>query len=199
MKVQELDNSAYPECLMGTPVTGTVGRPERSDTLHLSTIYKDMEETMFQNRVRKGEVTEDELAWYGAGGFLWEHVYGMAHREALEREDLVRPGEMYLDGITGSPDLVDLINWRLIELKFRWMSAWKFDQLEKYFWLELVQVKGYCKMAGMNEAELWVFFVNGDYRPPRPNVRGNLLTFSDQEIDESWGVILQHARRKGWL
>jgi hypothetical protein len=87
----------------------------------------------------------------------------------------------------------------VVELKFRWMASWKFDQLEKYFWLEVTQVKGYCHMTGSTEAELWVFFVNGDYRPPRPTVRGVLLEFTEQELLESWQVILNHARRRGWL
>jgi hypothetical protein len=207
--VSELDNSPYPECIQG-PASET-GEGRSQGTLHLSAIYRDMEEQALLRkrlgditedellRKRSGDITEDDLSWYGAGGFLWEHVFSMAHREAIASHALVRPGEWELDGIVGSPDGIDTINWRVIETKFRWMSSNKFDQLEKYFWLELVQVKGYCKMIHTTEAELWVFFCNGDYRPPRPVVRGKLLEFNDQEIEESWRMIVGHAQRRGWL
>lgn len=144
-------------------------------------------------------MTEDELSWYGAGGFLWERVFSLVHAEAVVRGNLVRTDEWECDGIVGSPDAIRITDWRVVELKFRWMSSHKFDALEKWFFIELVQIKGYCKMVGTNVAELWVFFCNGDYKPPRPCVRGALLEFSDQEIEESWRTIVNHARRKGWL
>lgn len=195
MRVTELDNSPYPGCIQGTPPED--GMPRSTGTLHLSQIYRDMEQEALLRR--KSEMTGDELAWYGAAGYLWEHVFSMAHQAAVLDGRLVRPGEWECDGIVGSPDGIDTDQWRIVELKFRWMSSAKFDQLEKFFWLELVQVRGYCKMIGTREAELWVFFCNGDYRPPRPVVRGKLLEFNDQEIDESWAMITGHARRKGWL
>jgi hypothetical protein len=197
MRVTDLDTSAYPGCIAGTPTESHGTRT--LDTLHLSAIYRDMEAEALLDRGRNHDITPEELAWYGAGGFLWEHVFGMAHREAVERKDIVRPDELTLDGITGSPDGIDVVMWRVIELKFRWMSSAKFDQLEKWFWMEMVQVKGYCKLVGTREAELWVFFCNGDYRPPRPTVRAKLLEFNEQEIEESWAMIVSHARRKGWL
>jgi len=153
-------------------------------------------------RQREPDMTEEELQWYAAGGWLWERVFSGAYTESMieaEGPDLVRPEEWTLDGVTGSPDAIRLSVWRVVELKCRWMSANKLDQLEKHFFWELVQIRGYCKMVGATEAELWVFFVNGDYRPPRPKVRGLLLEFSRQEIDESWQMVLAHARRKGWL
>lgn len=192
MRVTDLDNSAYPSCITGTP---TESHAQRSTgNLHLSQIYRDMEQEA-QLR-KKSEMSQEELAWYGAAGYLWEHAFSMAYQNALS---MVRTDEWTLDGIAGSPDGLDRHKWRVIELKFRWMSSNKFDQLEKFFWLELVQIKGYCKMVGATEAELWVFFCNGDYRPPRPVVLGKLLTFNEQEIDESWTMIRNHAIRKGWL
>jgi hypothetical protein len=195
MHVTELDATGYPECIVGTPTESNAQRS--TGTLHLSTIYRDMEQEA-QLRKRK-DATPEELMWYAAGGFLWEHVFSMAYREAVAKGELVRPDEWTLDGITGSPDNIDVPRWRVIELKFRWMSAQKFDQLEKHFWMELVQIKGYCKLVGTLEAELWVFFCCGNWRPPVPMVRGVLLEFSEQEIEENWNMIRAHARRKGWL
>jgi hypothetical protein len=197
MRVTELDTSMYPGIITGTP---TESHGQRSTgTLHLSQVYRDMEETALVQRKR--EASEEELAWYAAGGYLWERVFAMAHTQAMQDADpdLIRTDEWECDGVVGSPDCVRLSTWTVVELKFRWMSSNKFDRLEKYFWLELVQVKGYCKMVGTREAELIVFFCNGDYRPPRPKVRGVGLEFSDQEIEESWQTIVNHARRRRWL
>lgn len=197
MQVTELDASAYPQCITGTP---TESNSERSTgTLHLSRIYRDIEATAIQQKKR--DVTEEELAWYAAGGYLWERAFSMAHVEALRDadHDLVRTDEWECDGIVGSPDAMRVSLWRVVELKFRWMSSGKLDQLEKYFWVELLQIRGYCKLTGATAAELWIFFCNGDYRPPRPIARGLLLEFGEQEIEETWGLIKKHAIRRGWL
>lgn len=195
MRVTELDPVDYPGCILGTPTES--GSTRSQGTLHLSTIYRDMEEQALL--ARKNEMGEDELSWYGAAGFLWEHVFSAAYVESIRQRNLVRPDEWECDGIVGSPDLIRVDDWTLIELKFRWMSSNKFDQLEKHFWLELVQIKGYCKMVGTWQAELHVFFCNGDYRPPRPRVRAVSLQFTEQEIEESWLVIKNHAKRRGML
>lgn len=197
MLVTELDTSQYPHCITGTP---TESHSKRSThTLHLSRIYRDLEEQALLKRHR--EAAPDELDWYAAGGYLWEREFSAMHADAVTdgNPDLVRPDEFEMDGITGSPDVIRVNEWRVVELKFRWMSAHKFDQLEKWFWTELVQVKGYCKLIGSQTAELVVFFVNGDYCPPRPMVRGVLLEFTEQEIEESWRMIKNHAQRRGWL
>lgn len=167
----------------------------RSPGLHLSQIILDMAETVSPRE----PISEQELHFYGAGGFIFERVWSAAHADAIACGDLVRPGEFERDGIIGSPDVLDFNIPRLIELKCRWMSARKFDHLEKYFFWELLQIKCYLAMIGWDEAELTVFFVAGDWRPPVPCVRSVLLNFTEQEIEESWSSVLNHARRRKWL
>lgn len=195
MRVTELEADQYPDCIVGTPTESGSGRSQ--DTLHLSTVYRDMFQVAIERK--DPDITEDELAWYAAGGWLWEQAFSLAFRESVVLGDLVRPDEWELDGIVGSPDMIRSSDWTLIELKCRWMSSYKLDQLEKYFWLTLVQIKSYCRMIGTDHAELHVFFVNGDYRPPMPKVRVLALEFSDRELVENWSMITNHARRRGWL
>jgi hypothetical protein len=195
MRVTELELPDYPQCITGTPTESGAGRS--TGTLHLSTIYRDMFETAIQSG--DSDITQDELAWYAAGGFIWEQAFSLAYREAVVGGDLARPDEWELDGIVGSPDVIRLSDWTLIELKCRWMSSWKLDALEKHFWLTLVQVKSYCLMVGTDHAELHVFFVNGDYRPPMPRVRGVALEFTQRELQENWDAVTGHAKRRGWL
>lgn len=196
MRVTELEPVDYPGCILGTP---TESNAERSQgTLHLSTIYRDLAETALLKKADP-DMAEDDLLWYASGGFIWEQLFSIAFRESVSSGDIVRPDEWEKDNIYGSPDAIRVSDWTLIELKCRWMSSRKFDALEKHFWMTLIQIKSYCHMIGTNRAELHVFFVNGDYRPPMPRVRAVALDFTDQELGENWAMILGHAKRRGWL
>lgn len=169
----------------------------RSPGLHLSTILHDIEKTI---RPRDEWCTEEELAFYGAGGFLWERVFSTCHAEAIADGDMIRPGEFELDGIIGSPDLIRISDWTLIETKHPWKSVNKFDNhLEKYFWAWIVQVACYLKMIGSNVAEIHAYFVCGNWKPPVPQIRSVRIDFTDMELDEYWGMVVGHARRKGWI
>jgi len=167
----------------------------RSPGLHLSSILKDMRNII----APRESMSDEELAFYGAGGFLFERVYDMAHRDAVLSGDLIRPGEFERDGIIGSPDALDFAHSRVVELKMRWMAAWKFEQLEKYFFFELLQIKCYLAMIGWTDAELTVFFVAGNWKPPLPCIKSVLLEFTEREIEEPWSGVVSHARKKGWL
>jgi hypothetical protein len=87
----------------------------------------------------------------------------------------------------------------VIETKCRWKSAAKFANLEKEFWAELMQVKSYCYVTGISEADLVVFFIAGDWRPPIPCVKAANLVFTELELQESWEQIVAHARWRQWL
>jgi hypothetical protein len=144
-------------------------------------------------------MTIEELEWYGAGGFLWEHIFSMAMAEAFRVGDIVRPGEFMVEGIIGSPDNWNIVTNRIIETKATWRSERKLEHLEKHFWLWLVQMQGYCRMVGSREAELYVLFINGTYAPPKPNGRALLLEWSQREIEDNWRMITGHARKRGWI
>jgi hypothetical protein len=118
---------------------------------------------------------------------------------SLQSDRYVRPGEFTKDGITGSPDLIDLQEWAVVDSKCTWRSSRKLERLEKYFWTWLVQLKGYCAMVGTQDAYLWIFFVNGNWKPPAPEIRAIHLKFSQHEINENWSMIKNHARKRGWM
>lgn len=168
----------------------------RSDGLHLSQIYNDIEATL----APREEMEESQLSNYRAGGFLWERLFSSAMADSIRGGDIVRPGEFAVDGIAGSPDNLRIDPWRVIETKCTWRSVQKFDDhMEKFMWTWLVQMKGYCRMVGALQAELYCFFINGDYRGSGPLPRGLLLSWSQLEIDENWRMITGHARNRGWL
>lgn len=193
MIVTDLHDANYPECLEGPQDDLGLGRSK--GTLHLGSILHDLRESL----APRGEPNEDDLAFYAAGGFMWERIWDRAHQDAINRGLVIRPGEFERDGIVGSPDALDLDHTRLVELKCRWQSSRKFDHLEKNYWYELLQIKSYLAMIGWTEAELTIFYVCGDWRPPIPKVRSALLEFTELEIEESWAMVVGHARRKGWV
>lgn len=141
----------------------------------------------------------DTLSTFRCGGFLWERIFEQAFARSFTHGDIVRPGEWKVDGITGSPDYIETTRWRVVETKCTWKSVRKFNQLEKYFWVWLVQLKGYCRMVGTQEAILHAFFMNGDYKGSGPVIKSMEFTWTQQEITENWEMLKGHARKKGWL
>lgn len=197
MIITEIEHDPpYPDRLLGP--ANEAGTSRSLDTLHLSTIIRDLEETCG----KESTFDEADLAFFRAGGFLWEHAFGLGHREAVLQNhecEIIRPGEWEREGIVGSPDGIRADPYRIVETKCTWRSMRKLDSLEKHFWGWTVQMMAYCSMIGSTEAELHVFFVCGNYRPPFPAVRSLLLEFDEQELMENWRMVTGHARRMGWL
>lgn len=172
------------------------GQPSRSSGLHLSQIYGDIERTLDPSL---SQMSEQELAWYRSGGFLWERIFSLVLADSFRRGDIIRPGEVYKDGIIGSPDNIDLTTMRVVETKATWKSIRKFDSLERWFWVWLVQMKGYCHIVGALEAELFALFMNGDYRGSGPLPRAALFQFAPIELEENWAMLKSHAKKRGWM
>src|SRR5208337_2109364 len=184
-------DTSYPDCLRSQADEEGL---TRSKGLHLTTIIRAIEQTI---RPRDEWCSEEELAFFGAGGFMWERVFSMAHRDAVESDDLIRPGEITLDGITGSPDLIRISDMIGIETKLTWKSSRKLDlsskpaaleSLDKHFWAHKIQCMSYAKMFGISEYELHYFFVAGNWRPPVPCVKAVRMEFTNQELNANWGM-----------
>jgi hypothetical protein len=130
---------------------------------------------------------------------MWERVFSEAHRDAVKSGDLIRPGEFELDGVTGSPDLIRVSDWTLLETKCTWRGLRQWESLEKNFWSWLCQVKSYSHMIGTDVAEIHAYFVAGNWRPPIPCVRSVRLEFRKHELVENWRMIVRHAQSRGWI
>ena len=186
-------NPPYPERILGPQsITGH----KRSPGLHLTDIIRDIAATA---GLGKDSAEQDDLEWYASGGWLWERCWDLAHADAITTGTIINPGEFSCDGVVGTPDRLDTESWELWELKCRWMAAWKFQQLEKYFFLEIMQCKSYCHMVGATVCNLCVFFIAGDWRPPVPKCECVKLEFTERELTENWNQVISHSRKKGWL
>lgn len=172
----------------------------RSEGLHLSSIY--------------GAIMQElEPEKYG-GPMDWNRVMtGVAFERSLEQAlagmhqsqypGITRPGEFWLDGVVGTPDGLDTMADppRLYEYKCTWKSG-RYPLSDRRFLAWLMQMKGYLHMMRLQHATLIALFVNGDYEKGKfgqPYLRAFDLEFSLQELRDNWIMLLNTARRKGWL
>lgn len=167
-----------------SPVEG----PPRSAGHHVSGLLKQILVRLEPDRFGGAlDMTRIEL------GFTVEHLIETSWR--ARRTDVMRPGEITKDGITGSLDGVSFDEQGPIveEIKCTWMSSFGCPE-DKKFWHWIAQIKAYCHLADTTRARLHVFFVNGDYREHRePQFLSWDLTFSEGEIAENWMMLQRQA------
>lgn len=193
---------------------------DRSGGLHLSEIIKSIMQDLEPKRygVRgQAQVIDHTTELRFESGFTFEEM--MEHAFAARRVDVIRPGEVELDGISGSPDGLNMSavpEPRVVETKFTWKSMrgtpWPCEDhkapmafcsacgpqewdTKHIAWL--MQMKGYCHMLNITGAELWALFVNGDYQPAgSPVLRAWVFEWTREELAEQWAYFLQHARER---
>lgn len=187
---------------------------ERSPGLHLSRITHDILCTIDPKRF--GEMHEDRGDGAGQGAQYLRFLAGIMFERALEmawldltlergsRPELIRPGEIEVDGITGTADAYDTAIGQPEEYKCTKMSC-RQSILDRKFWHYWVQLKAYAYMWGCNSGALWVLHLNGNYSwdDADPNsgyvIRGYQAIWTELELKENWWMMVQHARRRGWL
>jgi len=180
---------------------GDSGVP-RSDTLHLSTITTDIGDRLFNTGYGDSPIQKPQAEF----GFVWEELLSMAFAERHREECIFRPGEVMLDGITGSPDGINMEKWELEEYKATRKSASRSVE-DSWYWM--TQIKSYIHMINqgkgedeggkMNSCILRVLYINGDYKPPTPKYVVYRLVFSQLELRENWNMIRNHAESRGWV
>jgi hypothetical protein len=140
-------------------------------------------------------------------GFNWERCLERTMAEVFPSERiLLHPGEIVCDGIAMSPDGIDVVDGLLEEWKFTFKSATKRpDNGDFPTWI--CQIKSYCRALEFTKCRLRVMHIRGSYYKPLedgkvadgPIVRTWLLEFSQEELDQNWSNILQHAKEMGLI
>lgn len=163
-----------------------VPRTQGPGVIHLTYIIRYIEKKLnFGPNVAKWDL--DAAAEVG---FMWEDVLSLVMGDRLGQ----RPGELTLDGIIGSPDGVgpDPLNQVPIvveEYKCTWRSCRK---LPDSVWRWQTQVRAYCKMAGTTVALFRILYLMGDYRGSGPIRKTYRVEYTQDEINETWQMILAH-------
>ncbi len=160
----------------------------RSEGVHVSSVIHDLCKRL---GYFEGDLPLNQ-AWFELGNAM---EWAMSDR--LEKQypgRYIQPGELELDGLFGTPDLLDIEDWADEEIKLAWMSA-KHEPDSQKFWRYWAQVMAYCKMLGTNLGRLRVCFINGDYSAPGPVYRFWEQEFSDEELDENWAMLITAGQR----
>jgi len=150
--------------------------------IHLSTVIYCLTRSYY-------DLTLDDVAPTPQEVLLFALGYGL--------QDILTPEKAVLevvekDGIFYSPDyklkLGDTHD--LYELKTTRMSAKKGDEHEfPETWIEYM--KGGCFIQNVNEYRLVVLYMMGDWKPPFPSIKGYNFTFTDEELIDNWGYIME--------
>ncbi len=135
-----------------------------------------------QTRMELGSAFEDLM------------VKALAARYEKNNYRYVQPGELFLDGMIGTPDLLDVDDYAIEEIKLTWLSS-NHPPEHKKLWKYWVQLKAYCRMAETQQGRLHVCYVNGDYREERgPTYRKWEVEFTQQELHENWRMLITHGQ-----
>ena len=124
---------------------------------------------------------------------LWEWLFSRAMIEASSPK-VFRPGEQFVDGIYLTPDGWHIEDMMLEEWKYTTKSAknelegGKFDRWIRY------QIPCYLYALGLRKCRLRVYFARGNYSSPEPIWKEFILEYSEQEIAETWDMIVNNAR-----
>lgn len=152
-----------------------------------------------------------------AAGLAWESWYGP--QQDINFHSI---GELSKDRIIGTPDGMKIqpVTGRLVvpEIKYTWKSSQSdrkspMERLkEEYPWT--CQTCSYCRLATVGQVKLWhqgnvtlasdnlvmnaelhVFWSNGNYKGSGPELRVYEIEFTPEEVMGNWNVILSKSRQ----
>ena len=103
------------------------------------------------------------------------------------------------DEIVGTVDLIQVAagGWNYpVEIKTTRQSSNR-PIIDQTHWFQ--QLASYCYMLGRQSGQLWVMYLNGNYKPPTPVPLAWNLEFSARELQENWQMLTNHAKDEGFI
>ncbi len=167
----------------------------RSPGIHLSTIIKDMLRTAGINRAGRGNSSISAGAQHLTfeKGFLWERIIEYALKSQMEvdvdgnPDDLLRPGEVFMDGIYMTPDAINVREQRVEEWKSTGIRSKDFDIVSRRLeWLW--QGAAYARYFGFTRAVFRVWH----HTDMPPVVTQFEIEWTPEEIEQNWQRIVDH-------
>jgi len=167
----------------------------RTPGLHLTQIIQSLRTDLGMSKTAEGW----DMGVAADCGFLWEDAFSRAYAE--KAQEIMRPGELTVEGVLMSPDGVGLdpcgkaplVNH---EYKLTWRSSNK-APADDFYWD--TQFKCYCKGLGVTITCLHVIYIMGNYKGSGPHPEHFRIEYEQEEIDTAWGMVMRHAKEKGWV
>ena len=165
----------------------------RSPGRHVSSAIYRIMETLHPDRFSSSDPIDQVRALLGNA--VEKSIIAELQRRYPGR--YVVPGELEHDGIHGTPDLWDLQEQAVVEIKTTWASSRRAEDVEdewfiRYWW----QGKSYAVMSGFNKVILIIVFIVGNWKEAKPEAFEWEWSFTDEELDETWRMIKSYARKK---
>lgn len=143
--------------------------------IHLSTVIYCLTRAYF-DFTQYIQPTEEEVMLFALG-------YGL--QDVLTPQEAEAP-VFEKDGITYSPDFMLKMNDTYFEIKTTRMSIDKGYLPDT--WIEYIM--GGCYIRDINEYELVVLYMMGNWKPPFPKIYAETLKFNQEEILVNWWNII---------
>ncbi len=168
----------------------------RSEGLHISDVLWDI--LCILERNPAGCTWDMDLT--REPGFIWEEA--LSRSFAARNAPVFRPKELRVDGIYMSPDGIgpdpaEVLPLVLEEYKCTWKGMLKHKIEHNWYWLQ--QSKCYCYGLGLTVVVFRILYLMGDYRGSGPQYRVIRIEWTQTEIEETWAMVLDHAKERGWL
>jgi hypothetical protein len=167
----------------------------RSEGQHISTVISDLCIKLGHYPPRDEEDKNSEIARRNFMILGKALEFALIQMFALDNPDqYIDIGELEKEGRFGTPDLLDINEDRITEIKLTWISM-KHDIHSQKFWRYWVQLKSYCYMHGTPLGRLIVAYANIDWKLGGPQYREWDVEFTRQELLENWAMISTHGNR----
>lgn len=173
---------------------------QRSPGHHVSSALHTIMETLYPDRF--GSDTPPDQTRLNLGNALERAIVDAIARDYPDH--FVRPGELWEDGLLGTPDL-----WYLggdkgdpivaeygreratVEIKLTWASSRRAEDIEdEWFWRYWQQLRAYSYMAKMARGLLIIVFIVGNWRDKTTPVA---MMWEDrwtqEDLQETWDMI----------
>ncbi|MDO8690571.1 MAG: hypothetical protein Q7R39_11285 [Dehalococcoidia bacterium] len=132
-------------------------------------------------------------------GYMWEDMLSDYFRQKVHIAQLgvERPEPIVVGDMVCSPDGLDVAG-RLYEYKATMAGPKPVGS----YWTWMHQIRAGCWFAGTTQAELWVWHLAGDWKPPSPFIKRYRLWFEKYELDETFRMLAaqrdkEHRRKQG--
>ena len=171
----------------------------RSLGYHVSGSIGRMLKAIDPKRYGDGDSRDLPLNYWSLG-----HAVEAALADAVNRkypDRYIRIGEVEKDGITGSPDFLDVDPQKecpiceeycpsVVDVKLTKISAKRLKEEDfTWMWKYWIQVKAYCSMLEVHRGGVLFVFINGDYRGIEPVVALIEDEWDLEELEENWNMI----------
>ncbi|MDP2659523.1 MAG: hypothetical protein Q8R28_02175 [Dehalococcoidia bacterium] len=126
-------------------------------------------------------------------GYVWEEMLTDYFRSRIQLAKLgiERPEPIVVGDMVCSPDGLDA-GGCLYEYK----ATLTGPKPPGDYWTWMHQIRAGCWFAQTDHAELWVWHLAGDWRPPSPFIRRVRLWFEGYELDETFRMLAAQRDRE---